>query len=157
MIPLIEREITENNKWIQKSEFLDLLVLAQSSPGPISLNTSVFVGYKMRGYIGAIAAITGLVLPPFVIILVIAIYFPLIQNNKWIVAAFKALRPAVVALMIWPVISLAKQINPYLLIVVAIVTLGICVLKISPIWFLLAGALTGLGISIYNVRKEEKK
>ena len=61
MIPLIRREVIDRRGWIAEREFLDLLTLAQSAPGPISLNTSVFVGYKMRGYTGAVAAILGVV------------------------------------------------------------------------------------------------
>ena len=75
MISLIEREVIERRRWIDCDEFLELLTLAQSVPGPISLNTSVFVGYKMKGYAGAIAAVAGAVLPSFIIIILIAIYF----------------------------------------------------------------------------------
>ena len=81
MIPLMEREVTERNGWIAKADFLDLLAIAQTSPGPISLNTAIFVGYKTRGLSGALAALAGLVLPPFVIILLIAIFFPRIQHH----------------------------------------------------------------------------
>ena len=63
MIPLIRREVIDRRGWIAEREFLDLLTLAQSAPGPISLNTSVFVGYRVRGYAGAVAAILGVVVP----------------------------------------------------------------------------------------------
>ena len=63
MLPLIERELIAKRKWIEQKEFLDLLTLAQSVPGPIAVNTSVFVGYKVRGFGGAVAALLGAVLP----------------------------------------------------------------------------------------------
>ena len=72
MLPLIEQELIAKRGWIEHKEFLDLLTLAQSVPGPIAINTSVFVGYKMRGLKGAVAALLGSVLPSFVIILAIA-------------------------------------------------------------------------------------
>ena len=73
MLPLIERELITKRKWIEQKEYLDLLTLAQSVPGPIAVNTAVFVGYKVRGLRGAAAALLGTVTPSFVIILVIAI------------------------------------------------------------------------------------
>lgn len=106
MLPLIERELIAKRKWIEQKEFLDLLTLAQSVPGPIAVNTSVFVGYKVRGFGGAVAALLGAVLPSFVIILAIALFFADIRQNPVVDAAFKGMRPAVVALIIGPVISL---------------------------------------------------
>ena len=73
MLPLIEQELIAKRGWIEHKEFLDLLTLAQSVPGPIAINTSVFVGYKMRGLKGAVAALLGSVLPSFVIVLAIAL------------------------------------------------------------------------------------
>ena len=75
MVPLIEAEIIERRRWLPQGEFLDLLTLAQSSPGPIAVNTSVFIGYKVRGLRGAVAASLGAVLPSFLIILIVAIFF----------------------------------------------------------------------------------
>ena len=99
MLPLIERELITKRKWIEQKEFLDLLTLAQSVPGPIAVNTAVFVGYKVRGLRGAAAALLGTVTPSFVIILAIAIFFAGIRQNPVVDAAFKGMRPAVVALI----------------------------------------------------------
>ena len=100
MLPLIEQELIAKRGWIEHKEFLDLLTLAQSVPGPIAINTSVFVGYKMRGLKGAVAALLGSVLPSFVIILAIALMFADIRHNPVVDAAFKGMRPAVVALIV---------------------------------------------------------
>lgn len=154
MIPLIEREVITNKKWIAESEFLELLTVAQSAPGPISLNTSVFVGYKMRGYAGALAAISGVVLPSFVIILLVAIFFSDIRHNPVVDAAFRAMRPAVVALIVAPVVGLAKGMRPWLVAVSAATALAVWWLGISPVYLLIAGAAAGLLWSAYTVRKE---
>ncbi len=154
MIPLIEREVITNKKWIAESEFLELLTVAQSAPGPISLNTSVFVGYKMRGYAGALAAISGVVLPSFVIILLVAIFFSDIRYNPVVDAAFRAMRPAVVALIVAPVVGLAKGMRPWLVAVSAATALAVWWLGISPVYLLIAGAAAGLLWSAYTVRKE---
>lgn len=154
MIPLIEREVITNKKWIAESEFLELLTVAQSAPGPISLNTSVFVGYKMRGYAGAFAAISGVVLPSFVIILLVAIFFSDIRHNPVVDAAFRAMRPAVVALIVAPVVGLARGMRPWLVAVSAATALAVWWLGISPVYLLIAGAAAGLLWSAYTVRKE---
>lgn len=154
MIPLIEREVITNKKWIAESEFLELLTVAQSAPGPISLNTSVFVGYKMRGYAGALAAISGVVLPSFVIILLVAIFFSDIRHNPVVDAAFRAMRPVVVALIVAPVVGLAKGMRPWLVAVSAATALAVWWLGISPVYLLIAGAAAGLLWSAYTVRKE---
>ena len=144
MIPLMQREVTEKRGWIEPGEFLDLLAIAQTSPGPISLNTAIFVGYKTRGLSGALAAMGGLVLPPFAIILLIAVLFPRIQQHPMVQAAFTGMRPAVLALMLWPVIALARQLHPALIAAVLAVASGIWYLSLSPVWFLAAGAALGL-------------
>ena len=92
MIPLIQREVIDHRKWIPASEFLDLLTLAQSVPGPIAINTAVFVGYKRSGLRGACASLLGAVLPSFLIILAIALFFAGIRQNPVVDAAFKGMR-----------------------------------------------------------------
>lgn len=149
MIPLIQREVIDKNNWVKRDDFLELLTLAQSAPGPIALNTSVFVGYKIRGYKGAFASILGVIVPSFVIILVVAMFFAGIRDNAVVEAAFKAMRPAVIALIIAPVITLSKAINRWLLIVVAMTALGVWYMDISPIYLMLAGALAGVLWSYY--------
>jgi len=145
MIPLIEREVIDNLRWIERKDFLDLLTLAQSVPGPIALNTSVFVGYRVRGLRGAAAALLGAALPSFVIILAIALFFADIRENPVVDAAFKGMRPAVVALIIGPVVSLARGMHPALFAVIAAAALSIWGLGWSPVWVLAAAAAGGIG------------
>lgn len=144
MIPIIQHEVIEHRRWIAKSEFLDLLTLAQSAPGPISLNTSVFVGYKLYGYRGAFTALLGVVLPSFVIILLIALFFSQIRHNEIVDAAFKGMRPAVVALIIAPIIGFVKGLRWWVMAISAGVALAIWHWGISPIYLLAVGALLGI-------------
>lgn len=110
MVSLIEREVVENRKWIPREEFLDLLAVAQSLPGILAVNISVAVGDRLRGMKGSIAAALGTILPCFLIILAIAIFLTpdLIQNNRVVSAIFRGIRPAVVALIVAPVITSGK-------------------------------------------------
>lgn len=144
MMPLIEAEVIERKKWLPQSEFLDLLTLAQSSPGPIAINTSVFIGYKIRGLRGAAAAALGAVLPSFIIILIVAIFFAEIRHNAIVEAAFKGMRPAVVALIVVPVFSLARGMHPALIVVVVLTALAVWGLGWSPVLLIIAGAAAGI-------------
>ena len=144
MIPLIKREVTEKKSWIRKEEFLDMLALAQSAPGPISLNAAVFVGYKVRGYRGALSALAGIVLPSFVIILFVAIFFSKFRYNRVVDAAFKGMRPAVVALILTPLYSLAKNLRFKQLIVALGAAFAIWFIGVSPIYCLIAGFARGV-------------
>lgn len=144
MIPIIEKEVIDNRGWIERKEFLDLLTLAQSAPGPISLNTAVFVGYKLYGYRGALTALLGVVLPSFLILLMVAIFFAQIRHNAVVDAAFKGIRPVVVALMFAPALGFARTLNGVAMAIAAAAALLIWHFGLSPILLLLAGALVGL-------------
>ncbi len=155
MIPLIEREVIDRRAWVERKEFLDLLTLAQSAPGPISLNTAVFVGYRLRGVRGAAAALAGTILPSFAIILAIALFFANIRENPVVDAAFKGMRPAVVALIIGPVLSLARGLRWPMFPVIAAAALAIWGLGWSPIYVLLASAAAGIAWEAMIARKSK--
>ncbi len=144
MIPLIEREVIERRGWIAKSDFVDMLVLAQSAPGPIALNTAVFAGYKVRGFVGAMAAVLGIVIPSFSVILLVAMFFANIRYNPIVDAAFKGMRPAVVALIVAPLMGIVKGMAWWGMAVVAIVGVLVWYFSISPVLFLVAAAAAGV-------------
>ena len=143
MIPLIQHEVIHKRRWIEERDFLDLLTLAQTAPGPIALNTAVFVGYKRRGYMGALSAILGVIVPSFLVILIVAIFFASIRDNVYVDAAFKGMRPAVVALIVAPIVGLTKGMRWWLIAVALAVALVVWHFGISPVWFLIAGAVVG--------------
>lgn len=155
MIPLIEREVIDRRQWIPSAEFLDLLTLAQSVPGPIAVNTAVFVGYKRAGMRGAAASLLGVVLPSFVIILLIALFFAGIRQNTVVEAAFKGMRPAVVALIIAPIISLTRGMHRGLIILAGCAAGLIWWLGLSPILILVVGAMIGIGWELSIVKKSK--
>ena len=143
MIPLIQHEVIHKRRWIEERDFIDLLTLAQTAPGPIALNTAVFVGYKRRGYMGALSAILGVIVPSFLVILIVAIFFASIRDNAYVDAAFKGMRPAVVALIVAPIVGLTKGMRWWLIAVALAVALVVWHFGISPVWFLIAGAVVG--------------
>ena len=153
MIPLIRREVVDRRAWVEETHFLKLLTLAQSAPGPLALNVSVFVGYKVRGFRGALSTTGGVVLPSFVIILLVAMFFHHIRDNRVVEAALRGMRPAVVALIAAPLFSLARGLGWKQLLFAAL-GLGLLLwLGFSPIYLLLAGAVAGLLFTFYKTRK----
>lgn len=153
MIPLIQHEVVHNHKWLSDKEFGDLLTLAQAAPGPIALNTAVFVGYRERRYLGSLAAVLGVVVPSFTIILLVAIFFSDIRQNHWVDAAFKGMRPAVVALIVAPIVGLTKGMHWWMVAIAAATALIIWHFGISPVWFLVAGALAGVLYAAVKTRR----
>lgn len=153
MIPLIEREVIDRKGWVERDSFLSLLALAQSAPGPIALNTAVFVGYKIKGFGGAVAAVAGVVIPSFTAILIIATLFADIRYNTYVDAAFKAMRPAVVALIAAPIIGFVRQLHWSLCIVAAAIAIVVWQTSLSPIYLLAAGALVGIIYTMIATRR----
>ena len=113
MISIIEKEVVTSRKWIDREEFLNLLAVAQSLPGILAVNISVAVGDKIGGLKGSISAALGTIMPSFVIILAIAMFLTpeAINGNPVLSAIFKGIRPAVVALIVAPVITSARAAN----------------------------------------------
>lgn len=154
MIPIIEHEVVNSRGWVNSQDFLDLLTIAQSAPGPISLNTSVFVGYKVSGYKGAFVAVTGVVLPCFLIMLFVVYGYSYINENQYVMAAFKGLRPIVVALMTAPVIRFCKSFKLYEYAIAVFVAILIWYFKVSAVYILLLFLVIGVIRSLYSARKK---
>ena len=156
MIPIIQAEVITRKGWIKEQEFLDLLTLAQSAPGPISLNTAVFVGYKMYGYRGALSSLAGVVLPSFTILLLVAMFFSQIRSNPIVDAAFRGMQPIVVAIMLAPILGFTKGMHWTLIALAAAITMVIWYFGVSPIYLLIAGAVAGLAWAATRGKEVER-
>lgn len=143
MLPIIQEEIVEKKGWIEEDKFLDALVVAQSSPGPVAVNLSIYTGYKVGGVAGAVVATLGSILPSFIIILVVVKYLYQYRNSPIIDNVFKGVTPAIVGLIIGAVYKLVKSADMKFpkLIMALIVFLVIVLLKITPIYLILIGGL----------------
>ena len=145
MIPLIEQEVVTRHKWVSKEELVDLIAIAQSCPGVFAINIATFIGYKLRGIGGAVSTTLGTALPSFLIILAIAIFFKTFQDVPAITAAFRGIRPAVVALIAVPTFRMAQSArigwtNCWIPIASAI---AIWLLGVSPIYIILIAGICG--------------
>ncbi len=158
MIPLIERELSRRG-WMKEEELPDVIALAQSAPGVLAVNVSIFTGYKLRGVKGSIAATIGAVLPSFLIILAIAMFISNFQDNPWIVKIFKGIRPVVVSLIAVPMINMARKGNKcwWQWLISAAALVGVAVLGISPIYILLTVIVGALAICCLADRHHKQK
>ena len=145
MIPLIEAEVVDKHKWIEKEQFLDLIAIAQTCPGVFAINISTFIGFKLKKTMGAIVSSIGAALPSFLIILLIAMVFRQFQDIAWVEACFKGIRPAVVALIAVPTFNLAKSagINLYTCWIPIVSALLIWLVGVNPILIIIVAALGG--------------
>ena len=145
MIPMIEAEVVDKHRWIDKEEFLDLIAIAQSCPGVFAINTSIFIGYKLKKMRGALSACLGTALPSFLIILLIAIFFHRFMEIGWIAAMFRGIRPAVVALIAVPTFNMAKA--AHISLVNCWIPIGSAVLiwlvGVNPIYIIIAAGIGG--------------
>lgn len=167
MISIIEKEIVDRHGWIGREEFLDLLAVAQSLPGILAVNIAVAVGDKLKGMKGSVAAALGTILPSFMIILAIAIFLTpdLIKNNEVLSAVFKGIRPAVVALIIAPVISAARaakltRLTVWIPLAVALLIWSRLPVVSNPIVYIVLGGAGGylaVSRSVGRRMKGEKK
>ena len=148
MLPLIQREVVKKKKWIDEEDFLDMVVVAQSAPGPLAVNISVFTGYRVKGIPGLFATVLGATLPSFMIIILVASVFIGIESNPIVESIFKGIRPAVVALIAVPVIKLGKsaKVNRKNFILPAAVAVLVAFLKVNPIYVILALIIIGIAV-----------
>lgn len=158
MIPLIRREVVEKKVWLSDDEFMDMLAIAQSMPGPISLNTALFVGNKRLGFKGSLFSGAGIILPSFIVILLIAMVFTQFKENTIVERIFRGIRPAVVALIAAPLLGLGKSagVNLKNLWIPLSVALSVWLLKISPVYVILVAVLLGTSHYLF-VKKTLKK
>jgi len=154
MLPLIQREVVGRG-WMKEEEFIDLFAVAQSLPGAFAINMSIFIGYRLKKTLGAIVCMFGSVLPSFTIVLLIALFFTQVSDNIWIEKAFKALRPATVALIAVPCLTtaLSLKLKKQVLIIPLVSALLIWLLGVSPVYIILIAAAGGIMYDLWIKKK----
>ena len=158
MIPLIRNEVVAKKGWLDDNAFMEMLAIAQSVPGPIALNTALFVGNKRLGFRGSLFSAAGIILPSFIVILLIAILFSQFRDNPLVERIFKGIRPAVVALIAAPLLGLGRSagVNSKNIWIPVVAALTVWLLKISPVYIVLAAILMGFSHLVY-LKKVMKK
>ena len=155
MIPIIQREIVEKKKWITDDDILEIIAIAESTPGPIAINSATFVGYRVGGYLGAMLATLGVVLPPFCIIFAISFVLRQFSELKAVKYAFWGIRAGVLALICKALWSMYKKVNkglvPY--IIMALAFIAVAVFDINVLYVIIGCAVVGLVTSLIAGRK----
>ena len=163
MISLIENECIEKKKWITNEEFLNCVALAESTPGPIAINSATFIGYKVAGFVGSLFATLGVILPSFVIIFLISLFFNNLLEIEVIANAFKGIKVGVSLLIISAGIKMfikaEKKPIPLIIIfttIVAMILIDVFSVNFSSIFLILIGAVVGLTIYAINQYRDKK-
>lgn len=155
MVPLIQREVVDEQHWLTAAEFLDALCVAQSSPGPIAVTLASYIGYQVGGPVGLLAAASGAMLPSFGVTLLIVAMVSRVADHPLVTRFFAGVRPAVLGLIAVAAWDLARTAlldkRTWLLAVAA--TLLVAAVHLHPGWVLLGGVVAGLTL----FRKEEER
>ncbi len=153
MIAAIKSELTKRG-WLNDEDFVDIITLAQTAPGLFAVNISILTGYKLRGTKGSVVATIASCLPPFLIILLVAIFFTSFKDNEYVLRAFKGIRPVVVALIGVPMIDMIKatKMKWWSWIIVVSSMMLVCFLKVSPIYILICVMVIAFFIAWYRNR-----
>lgn len=159
MIPVIQRETVEKHHWITEDDILDITAIAESTPGPIAVNSSTFVGYQVAGFWGAAVATFGLVLPSFLIILLLSFLIGSIEDLPFIKYAFVGIRACVLALIVKALVSMAKKMphNVLSFCLAGAAFLVATLTDVNVIFIIIACALIGLAVSLLSKKGGERK
>ena len=157
MIPLIQRETVENHGWVSDEDILDIIAIAESTPGPIAINSATFVGYRAAGFFGSFAATLGVVLPSFIIILIISYALEAFQSIAAVQFAFRGIRAGVLALIFKALYGMYKKCpkSPVTYILMAFALTAVAFLKIDSILVIIACGIAGLVSSVIISRREK--
>lgn len=158
MIPLIQKEMVENKKWISDEDILEIVAIAESTPGPIAINTATFVGYRVGGFFGSLCATLGVVLPSFVVISVIAFFLRQFQEYKGVQYAFWGIRAGVLALILKALWSMYKSAPKGVIsyIVMAAAFLLVAVFNVNVLIVIIGCAVFGLVTSMIAARRTKE-
>ena len=161
IIALLENEFVTKRSWIDHDEFMDVVAIAESTPGPIAINVATYIGYKLKGFIGATLATVGVCLPSFVIMYLVSVFYERFMDIKLVSAAFRGIQICVVYLIASAGLKMLKRMKKtpiniavFSVTFIGMLILGILDLKLSSIWFILASGI--LGLSVFLVKSKAK-
>lgn len=160
IVPLMQKRFAKELKWIEEDEMLDLVAIGQSAPGPIAVNTSILVGYRMAGYRGACLTILGTILPPLIIITIISYFYIAFRDNPIVKAVLFGMQAGVAAVIVDVVIEMAlkiikpKRLLPIIIMVLAFIAAAFFKINIVII-LLICGALGAY--TTYRTKRQAKE
>ena len=160
IVSLYKKKFVEEFKWLEEDEMLDITAIAQSSPGPIPVNASVILGYRMHGILGSLIAVLGTIIPPFIIISLISIFYNEFKSNQVIAIALQVMRAGVAAVILDVVVNLIQNVkktkNTLYMIVMVVAFIATYFFKVSAMYIIFICLAIGLITVFLNSRKECK-
>lgn len=163
MIHILENEFVSKKKWIEHEEFMDLIAIAESTPGPIAINSSTYIGYKKEKILGSIFATLGMVLPSFTIIFLISLFFNQFLAITWVASAFKGIQVCVVFLILSAGLKMLKKLKktPFTITIASLtfacmIAFSLFAISFSSIFYILISGTLGLLIYTIGYIKSKK-
>ncbi|MGI6611626.1 MAG: chromate transporter [Limnochordia bacterium] len=146
MLPLFEREVIDSKGWISREEVLDIYAISQSIPGVIAGNAAAFIGYRLAGIAGAVAALMGVMVPSLIVIIAIATYFTQFRENFYVAKALQGARASVAALIILAAVRIGRASlkNTFSVVLATLALLMALLTDVDMIYVILAGGLLGM-------------
>ncbi len=151
MIALLENEFVSRKQWLDKDEFLDMVAIAESTPGPVAINSSTYIGYKVGGVLGSVAATLGMVIPSFAIIFIISIFFDKFLSLSYVEYAFRGIQVCVVYLIFTAGLKLFRQLEKNVFniaimsaVIAAMMLCSVFAINFSTIFYILISGVVGL-------------
>lgn len=156
MIPLMKAEFVDKLKWIDEDEFMDIIAVSQCAPGAVAINSSIYIGYRLYGYTGAVVAALGTVLPSFIIILLVAVVYAEAREIPAVQKAFRGVYTAIVVLILSAAVNLRKAAFKSLadVVVAAVCLAALFIYDVHPVFTVLAAGTFGI---LFNWRKEQRE
>jgi chromate transporter len=156
VMPAMEREVVEKKQWMESGDIADIFAVAQSVPGAVAINSATFVGYRIAGIRGAVAAMLGMLLPTFLIIVALSFAFLQVKDNPKVEAAFTSIRATIVALIAYAAIKYGKKAlvdkSSAVLIAVTVILLFVGQSYIHPVLLIVGGAAAGIAIQAAKIK-----
>lgn len=164
MIHVLDHEFVEKRGWLENEEFMDLVTIAESTPGPIAINCSTYIGYRKAGIIGSIFATLGMCLPSFLIIYLISVFWNTFLQATWFVSAFRGIQVCVIYIIFSAGVKMLKKLEKtafniigMTLTFISIVTLSLLSASFSSIFYILIFAFIGLSVFFVRYMREIKE
>lgn len=154
MIGLLESELVSRRKWLESDEFLNVVAIAESTPGPVAINAATYVGYKLAGFWGSLSATVAVALPSFSIIFLISLFFDAFLSLKYVAYAFDGIRVCVIFLILSAGVKMLIKLEKTVwnivvtsLVIAVMIALSVLSIAFSSVWYILITA--GLALLLY--------
>lgn len=160
IVPLMRKRFVNKYKWIDEKEMMDFIAIAQSSPGPIAVNTSILIGYRLAGLLGAFITVLGTILPPLIIVSLLTVAYTALQDNVIVRYILRGMQAGVAAIIIDVIIDMVKEIwnerNIILILIMLASLVAVLVFKVNIIFIIICSAIVGVFSMFYGQKKSKE-